>query len=59
VSRCVICADPMEARAHMCAKCRRSYDRTAHRDGSVMEAMAWAARRARRVERARMRGGAK
>jgi len=32
----------------MCGRCQRSYDRSAHRDGTIWEAMVWAANRARR-----------
>jgi hypothetical protein len=39
----------------MCKACGDAYDRSAHRDGSVMEAMAWAAARARRFTMARER----
>lgn len=39
----------------MCKSCQRSYDRTAHRDGSVWEAMTWAAGRARRAAERRYR----
>jgi hypothetical protein len=35
----------------MCAPCGASYDKTAHRDGSVLEAMLWAAKRARQFVR--------
>jgi predicted amidophosphoribosyltransferase len=50
--RCVICQRPAK-RSRLCKLCGRSYDRHAHRDGSVLEAMAWAAARARRFERLR------
>jgi DNA invertase Pin-like site-specific DNA recombinase len=43
----------------MCDPCGRSYDRTAFRDGSIIEAMAWAAQRARRFERRKTRREAK
>ena len=39
----------------MCEACGRSYDRNAHHEGTVAEAMRWAAERARRFERARVR----
>lgn len=34
-------------RTHLCASCQRAYDREAHDEGSVFEAISWAARRAR------------
>jgi hypothetical protein len=37
----------------MCKQCGRSYDRAANNDGTVREAMRWAAERARRFERRR------
>lgn len=43
---CPICVGGCDAQ--MCRSCARSYDRTAHREGTVMEAMRWAANRARR-----------
>jgi hypothetical protein len=49
---CLICGRARRG-GLMCAACARSYDRSAHRDGSVFEAMVWAAGRARRAERAR------
>jgi len=52
MSRCAIC-DCASLAPNMCARCQRSYDRTAHRDGTIWEAMAWAAKRARREERHR------
>lgn len=53
--RCAVCGTGR--RMWMCAACSRSYERSAHADGSVLEAMAWAARRARRftAERERLR----
>jgi len=42
---CPICRRPVPG-GHWCTSCKRSYDRTAHRDGSVLEAIAWAANRA-------------
>ena len=60
---CVVCLRPG---ASMCALCCRSYDRSAHAEDSVLEAMLWAAKRARRfASRARQKrerakkGGAK
>lgn len=52
---CLICRNPRKKSGDMCAPCAKSYDRTAHRDGSVMEAMVWAANRARRFERQRQK----
>ena len=52
--KCIICEETRESgQVMMCRACCRSYDRFAHQEGSVMEALAWAARRARRSERAR------
>ena len=50
---CAICERGCRRTQTMCD--RRSYDRTAHRDGTVMEALVWAANRARRFERRRVR----
>ena len=50
---CVICGEPYNGVNLMCGPCGRSYDRSAHDDGSVFEAMRWAALRARRFERKR------
>lgn len=56
MSRCQICGSPRERiAAAMCDGCARSYDRMSHRDGSVMEAMVWAAGRARRAAEKRHR----
>ena len=52
--RCYICGGPRPRhQGSMCGACCRSCDRIAHREWTVMEAMRWAARRARRGERAR------
>ena len=42
-------------KSSMCDACGASYDRTAHRDGSVIEAMLWAAKRAWRFANKRRR----
>ena len=52
---CAICHRPMSRGHEMCALCRRSYDKHAHDDDSVMGAMRWAADRARRYEHKRMK----
>jgi predicted amidophosphoribosyltransferase len=44
---CSICGEPTTKPTHMCRACGDSYDKHAHDDGSVLEAMLWAARRAR------------
>lgn len=50
---CPFCDTPV-ARAMMCAACSRSYDRQVKQDGGTIWAiLTWAARRARRFERAR------
>lgn len=46
-NRCEVCGEPTERWVPWCKACRESYDRTAHQDGSVMEAIQWAARSAR------------
>lgn len=54
--KCVICYErPAKGALLMCGTCGRSYDRDARRVGDVAEAIAWAAQRARRFERARAR----
>lgn len=50
---CVICAERPADGGFLCRLCARSYDRDLGRDGSVAAALIWAARRARRFERAR------
>lgn len=55
MSRCVIC-DNATLMPTMCVRCQRSYDRTAHHDGTILEATMWAAKRARREERHREAG---
>lgn len=44
---CEVCGEPAERWIAWCTRCQSSYDRTAHDDGSLMEAIHWAARRAR------------
>lgn len=46
-NRCEVCGEPTEKPVNWCRACRSSYDRAAHQDGSCMEAILWAARRAR------------
>lgn len=46
-NQCQVCGEPTAHPVYMCRPCQRSYDSTAHDDGSVMEAILWAARRAR------------
>ncbi len=46
-NHCEVCGEPTERWVAMCRACQASYDRTAHDEGSVMEAIHWAARRAR------------
>ena len=45
---CIICHEPSVG-SLLCDACGRSYDRSAHAEGSVAEAMAWAANRAVRL----------
>ncbi len=62
---CIICGVDRCSRGSMCRQCGASYDGRSQGDASVLEAMKWAAKRARRFERARRRqwlnqdGGAK
>jgi methionyl-tRNA synthetase len=49
---CPICGE-RDSVGLMCKQCGRSYDRDANNDGTVWEAMRWAAERARRFERRR------
>ncbi len=44
-NRCEVCGEPMSSWVSMCRACRMSYERTS--DGSVTEAILWAAKRAR------------
>lgn len=44
---CEVCGQPQERRVPMCRACQRSYDKDACNDGCVLEAIVWAARRAR------------
>lgn len=56
---CEICHAPNPRGSAMCPSCDRSYDRSAHREGTVYEAMLWAANRACRLRgstRVRHRG---
>jgi hypothetical protein len=46
---CPICGSLEGDRTQMCRACMRAYEREAHTDGSVMEAISWAARRARAI----------
>ena len=56
IGLCIICLErDRERGSFMCAECGRSYDRSAFRDDSIAEALRWAAKRARRFERARNR----
>jgi hypothetical protein len=58
MNRCPICGERRPG-GLMCSVCSRSYDRDAHQDGTVFEAMLWAAERARRFERRRQKAKAK
>ncbi len=54
MTMCVICQErPSASVNHMCKQCGKSYDRCAFSDVTVWCAMTWAAKRARRFERAR------
>lgn len=52
--RCVVCGAAARGTA-LCAACGRSYDRTAHREGTTLEVMAWSAGRARRAQAGELR----
>jgi hypothetical protein len=50
---CFICETPDDGTC-ICDRCARAYDRaTKNDDGTIVAAMIWAARRARKFERAR------
>lgn len=53
--RCTVCDRPVvPIGSRMCGSCGESYDRARRRDdGTIFAAMAWAAARARRFERAK------
>lgn len=54
--RCVVCGGPEDTVMRMCDSCQRSYDRRVQRDdGTIFSVLIWAAARARRAERARLR----
>ncbi len=46
-SVCGICGEKTVKPTQMCRACDDVYERDAHQDGSVLEAMLWAARRSR------------
>lgn len=50
---CSICGEERSRRGEMCPPCCMSYDRYARDTGTVIEAIEWAAARARRFERRR------
>lgn len=51
---CVICTAKTYSAGRMCIPCGEAYDRAQRRDdGTVLAALAWAAGRARRLERKR------
>ena len=45
--RCTICGESTPKPTAMCRACEHDYNKNAHNDGSVMEALVWAAKRAR------------
>jgi len=51
--KCVVCFEHETAGSLLCKLCGESYDRDLYRDDTVASAVLWAARRARRFERAR------
>lgn len=55
VTICVICYERKKCGGNLCTVCGKSYDRNAHNEGTVLEAMVWAAKRARWFERKRQR----
>lgn len=52
---CGVCLERPKVGVVLCEVCGRSYDRTAFRDCTVIEAIAWAARRTRFFDRKRQR----
>jgi hypothetical protein len=48
--RCVICKVP-QSYWGLCPTCQRSYDRALQKVATIMGAIVWAAKRARRAER--------
>lgn len=56
--KCGICNLRLAGSGRFCSVCGRAYDRNAHNDGTVMEALLWAAKRARFFERKRSRAAA-
>ena len=44
---CHICGELTDKPVKICGECRDVYERDAHQDGSMLEAMLWAARRSR------------
>jgi hypothetical protein len=56
-SICGICGEPTNKPTRMCADCAASHEKFAMQDGSIMESILWAARRARwYAERRRAKG---
>lgn len=56
---CLVCCAPKSVVAWgLCALCQRSYDRALGKDQTIMGAIVWAAQRARRAERARIKAAA-
>jgi len=53
--RCFVCEGGESS--SLCRECGRSYDQEAHDDGGLLEAMAWAARRAWSYARKEARRG--
>jgi hypothetical protein len=45
--KCEICKLSLAGNGRMCGACSDNYERISHDDGSVLEAIIWAARRAR------------
>lgn len=54
--KCEICSEPNPGLGLMCINCQRSYDLSRKKDdGTLWSALFWAAGRARRAERKRLK----
>lgn len=55
--RCIICQRPViTQRGHMCGDCAEAYDKFNRRDSTTLGLIRWAAGRALRLERRRVKG---
>ena len=53
MKRCIVCMERPLSGFIFCDKCRKSWDRDAEKDETFAAAIIWAAKRARKYERAR------